>query len=147
MEPVNENTMISQLPQNISSIMAQINRSLSDYYDRLQRYGVPRAITQWIFISIVTYVIRNEGDNTGSVEQRARRILGDMRRDAAILFNVLKGYGVPDSVVNTMFTDTIELILRTMRREPGPGPGPRPGPGPGPRPVPPGAIGRISAAY
>lgn len=34
-----------------------------------------------------------------------------------MLINVLKGYGVPDRIVNAMFTDAIEITLRNISEE------------------------------
>ncbi len=126
-----KDVVISQLPQEINQIMGMINRDLSDYYDQLQSYGVPRSISQWLFLSLVTYVFRNAEDSTGSGEQRAAQLLRGIRRDAALLFNVLRGYGLPGDLIDNIFIEVIRIILRLIGREPGPGPGPGPRPTPG----------------
>jgi len=128
--------LISQLPRDINRMMSMMNRELSIYYDQLQTYGVPRVISQWIFLSIVTYVFRNAEDYTGTIQQRTSQLLRGLREDAALLFNVLRGYGVPGNLIDDMFRDLIRIILRNMEEEPAPGPRPGPGPGPGPRPSP-----------
>ncbi|MDD3168984.1 MAG: sialidase, partial [Eubacteriales bacterium] len=127
-----QNVLISQLPQEINRIMGMLNRNLSDYYEQLRNYGIPRAISQWIFLSIITYTIRNASDYTGTVEQRTARLNRDLRREGALLLSVLRGYGVPADLINDIFLDIIEMTLRNLEDRPGPGPGPGPGPQPEP---------------
>jgi len=134
--PYENRVLISQLPQEINRALGEVSRDLSHYFNDLARYNVPRAVTQWIFLSIVTYVFRNASDYRGSADQRAAQILRSLRRDAALLFSVLRGYGVPESVIDDILTDIIRTTLRIIGPQPEPGPrppGPRP-PGPGPRP-------------
>ena len=37
---------------------------------------------------------------------------GGLRRDVAILFNVLRGSGVPNNLIDEIFTDIIGITLR-----------------------------------
>jgi hypothetical protein len=130
-----ENVLISQLPQEINRIMAVVNRDLSHYYNELQKYGVPRTITQWIFISIITYTLRSAENYSGNIEHRTEQILRGLRRTTALLFNTLRGFGVPVGLIDEIFSSIIRTVLRALNGQPGPGPGPGPGPRPpGPRP-------------
>lgn len=54
-------TLIGQNPQDVNRILADASRQYENYYDELQRYGIQRVITRWIFITIITYVLRNGG--------------------------------------------------------------------------------------
>ncbi|MFA5635349.1 MAG: hypothetical protein WC977_05525, partial [Anaerovoracaceae bacterium] len=122
-------TLIGQAPRDVNRILAAANQQYGDYYDELQRYGIQRTITRWIFITIITYVLRNEGNYSGSIERRTAQILDDMRRDLNLLVLVLRGYGVPNNLINQLFTDIISFTLRSIGGTPAPGPSPGPTPG------------------
>lgn len=106
--------LISQLPHDINQIMAVINRDVPEYYEWLQGYKVPRNIIDWLFISLITYVLNNAANYTGTIKQRTDRLFEGLHQEAALLLNTLKGYNVPDNLIDIIFPDLIEISLREI---------------------------------
>ncbi|KUO70835.1 MAG: hypothetical protein APF77_14295 [Clostridia bacterium BRH_c25] len=94
-----------QGPQDINRIMALINRRFDNYYAELQRYGVRRADTRNIFRNTVRYVLRNEDNYTGTIEQRTN----------ALAFSILRRNGVPNARINQIMRDIIRFTLGLLQ--------------------------------
>ncbi len=117
--------LTSQVPHDINQIMAVINRDVPEYYERLQGYKVPKNIIDWLFISVITYVLMNAANYTGNIKHKTDRLFESLHQDAALLFNTLMGYNVPDNLIDIIFSNITEISLREMS---GPSPEFIPGP-------------------
>jgi hypothetical protein len=122
---IEKNTLVGQGPQVTNRIMAIINRDLGYAYSEFQRYGVQRPIARWVFISIINYVLRNESNYLGTIEQRSTRLLSALRRDILPIINTLRIFGVPSSRIDQIFYEIIRIILESIIDGPRP-PAPRP---------------------
>ena len=109
-----------QSPQDVNRIMALVDVEFAHYYTELQGFGVPRVITRNIFRDIVTYVLRNEGNFTGTTAQKTNQLFNAYRRDNPGAFVVLLGFGVPNSLINQIFRDIIEFTLENLEASPSP---------------------------
>jgi hypothetical protein len=109
-----------QRPQDVNRIMTLINREFANYYAELQRYGVPRNVAENIFRTIVIYVLRNEGNYSGSITQKTNQLFNAFRRDVPIIFIILRGYGVPNNRVNQIIRDIIRFTLMNISETPAP---------------------------
>ncbi|MDF2656908.1 MAG: hypothetical protein K0R19_3382 [Bacillota bacterium] len=119
---------MNQMPENINRMMRTIDKDLTGYYTQLQGYGIQRSIAQWLFISVITYVLRNAGNYSGTNEQKSAKMLADLKKDNMMIFNMMKGYGIPQNVIDNALLAIIILVLNSLNIPgPGPGPGPRPG--------------------
>jgi len=107
-----------QRPQDINRIMALINRRFDNYYAELQRYRVQRADTRNIFRNTVSYVLRNENNYTGTIDQRTNAILNDLRRDNPAAFALLSRRGVPNARINQIIRDIIRFTLANIEGVP-----------------------------
>lgn len=112
--------LIGQREQDINRIIALVDREFSNYYSELQRYKIQREMTRLIFRSIVSYVLRNEQNYKGTVEQKTPRLLNALRRDNYKSFNDLRRSGVPNNRINQIFMDIIRFTLRNIRIKPAP---------------------------
>ena len=123
-----EEEPMRQNQQDVNRIMDLISREFANHYAELQRQGVSRAVTQYIFRSIVTYVLRNEGNYPGTVQQKTNQLFNSIYRDMPWILGLLRNYGVPSSRINEITRDIIRFTLENMRQHP-------------PIPVPPPATG------
>lgn len=120
-ELLEDDDMMRQRPQDINRIMALINQRFNTYYAELQRYGVQRVVTRNIFRNVVTYVLRNENNYTGTIAQRTTAIFNAYLRDNARIFVILRGYGVPNNRINQIIRDIIRLTLENIGQQPSTG--------------------------
>lgn len=130
-EAMGQEVSANRLQQDVNSIMERLNRDFSGYYDQLQSYGVQGNLAQWIFLSLITYVLRSAEDYAGGDSSRIPQLLRDLRRDAPMLFEILHGHGLSDNLIDSMLMEIIKIILNLIVGQPGPGPGPGPSPAPG----------------
>ena len=104
-------------PQDTNRIMTLINQEFRNYYNELQRNGVRRGIINNIFSSIITYVLRNERNYTGSIDEIADELLADLQKDNNVLLILLRNFGISNSRINQIFRDIIRFTLRNIREE------------------------------
>lgn len=109
-----ENWGMRQRPQDVSRLMALINRRFNNHYEELEGYGVRRADTRNIFRNIVAYVLRNHDNYKGTIDQRTYAILQDLRRDNPYAFTILRRKGVPNTRINQIFSDIIRFTLENL---------------------------------
>jgi hypothetical protein len=113
-----------QRPSDINRLVVPYNRELSDYYQELQRYRVQRFISRRIFATIISYVVQNEEDYRGNLEQRTNQLFNAFRRDYPAIIYTLRGYGVPGNRINEIIRDIINIVLRRIGGEVPVPPGP-----------------------
>ncbi len=104
--------MLRQQPQDINQIMTLLNREFAHYYSELQQYGIYPIITHNLFRNIVSYVLQNEKNYSGTIEQRTIQLFNALQRDAGILFYILRRYGVPQHRINSIIQSIIHFILQ-----------------------------------
>lgn len=117
-EDMDSDDMMRQRPQDVNRIMARINQQYNNYYIELQRYGMQRVITRNIFRNIVTYVLRNHNNYTGTTAQKTEALFTAYRRDNARIFIIMRGYGVPNNRVNQIIRDIIRFTLENIGGQP-----------------------------
>ncbi len=67
----------------------------------------------------------NAENYTGNIKHKTDRLFESLHQDAALLFNTLMGYNVPDNLIDIIFSNITEISLREMS---GPSPEFIPGP-------------------
>jgi len=110
--------IVHQGPQDINRIMALINEQFRSYYTELQGYRIQRPIARNIFRSIVRYVLNEEGNYTGGIEQKTNRLFNTFSRDNLIFIATLRGYGVPINRITQIIKDIIRFTLQNLEKQP-----------------------------
>ena len=96
----------------------------------MQSVGIPRNITRGIIRNIVNYVLQNERNYTGTLQQRLNQIYRDISRNN-IVFPILRIYGGNvGGRFNSVLRDIIELTLLYLEQGTPPSPSPSPVPTP-----------------
>lgn len=75
--------------RDVNTILNLIEEQHDDIFVDLQRVGIPRNITKGFIRNIVNYVLRNEGNYSGNLQQRSNQINRDMRRSNTLWSSLL----------------------------------------------------------
>lgn len=128
-------TQLRQISQGeLNTILNLIEEQHNGIFADLQSFGIPRNITRGFIQNIVSYVLQNERNYPGNLQQRTNQIYNDMSRSNGI-FPLIRIYGRGgDGRANQIIRDIIELILLYLEQGAQPPRSPRP---PSPGPVPP----------
>ena len=102
-------------PLNVNRLMELVTNDFRNYTEELQRDGVRLVIIYSIFSGIINYVLRNESNYTGSIEERTDELLNDLREDNRVFYTILRGFRIPDNRINQIFRDIINFVLRNIR--------------------------------
>ncbi len=110
-------TQFRQLsPSDLNAILNLIEDQHGYIFADLQRFGIPRNLARVLIRNIVDFVLQNEGNYAGSLQQRLNQINRDMRR-SNILFPILRIYD--RNIVgrfNTFLRDIIEIALNYLEQ-------------------------------
>jgi len=117
---VDASILIQQRPQDVNQMMGLIDREFANHYSELQRYGVPRGITRNLFRSVVSYVLVNEKNYSGTIDQKTNQLFNAIQRDLSAVFYILRIYGVPNNRINQIIRDIIRFILENISAGPVP---------------------------
>jgi hypothetical protein len=113
-----EDELMRQRPQDVNRIMSLIERQFANYYTELQRNRIPRGVIQNFFRSIVTYVLRDEKNYTGTIEQRTERLFNAYLRGNLNILNILRRFGLMNNRINQIIRDIIRFTLQNMVQVP-----------------------------
>lgn len=100
-----------QGPEEASILTELTVYNFPNYYQELQRYGIHFGITLNLIRDVITYVLKNKEEYSGTVEEKSKQILVDLEKDLSEIFYVANLYKVPYTRVNTILEDLIRFTL------------------------------------
>jgi hypothetical protein len=101
--------------QDVNRVMGLINSRFEFLYAELQRRGINRNLTRYIFRTIVSFADTNYTKYTGTPEQKTTALLNDLRRQFPWIFFTMRAYGVPVIRVNQILRTISAFALSNLR--------------------------------
>lgn len=103
--------------ESLNVTIALVNNSFQDTFSKLYSYGVNKKLTKFIFRLIVTYTLKNENKALGDISEKTLNIFSSLKKSIPWIFTVLKGYKVPEILIDDTIKSVIKFCLVKSNRE------------------------------
>ena len=102
--------------ESLTIEMALLNNSFHDTFSKLYSYGINKKLTKYLFRLIATYTLKNETEFLGDTSEKTLNIFTSLRKSIPWIFTVLKGYKVPELLIDDTIKSVIKFCLIKLNR-------------------------------
>lgn len=106
---------INRNQQDVNRVMQLMNTKYEFLYAELQRRGINRSLSRYIFRTILSFIDENYYKYSGTQEQKITSVVNDLRRQLPWVFYTMRSYGVPVQRVNQILRTIAAFALMNLR--------------------------------
>ncbi|CAM3740675.1 hypothetical protein [Mesobacillus zeae] len=100
---------------DVNRVMRILNQQHRNLYREIERGGMERKLSEYLFRSMVTYVDENFNRFTGNIEQKIAQASRQLSRRHPWIFDIMRIYNVSPASQNRIVDGVLRVAFRNLR--------------------------------